>query len=177
MKKALLIVDMSNDFVADEGGLTVGRTAQDVVPFVHALASLFCQEGEPVVLTMDAHASNDPHFQRWPVHNVVGTWGQQPYGSLGDLLSLPGVVLHPKESYDAFHDGTLTTLLRSLGVEEVHVVGVCTDICVFLTVAGADAAGFKTVVHSRGCATFTLNGQVFLEHMRTCFHTDVREVS
>ena len=37
----------------------------------------------------------------------------------------------------------------------VHVIGETTDVCDFLTVAGADAEGFKTTVHKRGVATFT----------------------
>lgn len=33
-KEALLIVDMSNDFVADNGTLTVGKLAQEIVPYI-----------------------------------------------------------------------------------------------------------------------------------------------
>ena len=63
--------------------------------------------------------------------------------------------------------------MRARGVETVHVVGVTTDICDFMTVAGADAEGFKTVVHKDGVATFTDLGDTMLEHMTRCFHTEI----
>ncbi|WP_342537626.1 hypothetical protein MKY15_11825 [Sporosarcina sp. FSL K6-1540] len=64
---------------------------------------------------------------------------------------------------------------RSLGVEKVHTVGVTTDICDFLTVAGADAEGFKTVIHKRGVATFTDLGEIMVNHIKCCFHTQIIE--
>lgn len=54
-KEALLIVDMSNDFVAEHGTLTVGKPAQKVVPYIMDLATRFLAEGNVVVVTMDAH--------------------------------------------------------------------------------------------------------------------------
>ncbi|TWE09180.1 tRNA methyltransferase [Neobacillus bataviensis] len=38
-KEALLLVDMSNDFVDDHGTLTVGKPAQEVVPYIKDLAT------------------------------------------------------------------------------------------------------------------------------------------
>ena len=35
VREALLIVDMSNDFVADNGTLTVGKPAQEIVPYIN----------------------------------------------------------------------------------------------------------------------------------------------
>jgi nicotinamidase-related amidase len=83
-KEALLIVDMSNDFVADNGTLTVLKPAQDIVPYIKDLATSFLAEGNVVVVSMDAHQQNDPHFELWPPHNIVGTEGQQLYGDLYD---------------------------------------------------------------------------------------------
>src|SRR5690625_6061385 len=71
-KEALLIVDMSNDFVADDGPLTVGKPAQEIVPYIQDLGTRFLAEGNVVVVSMDAHQPNDPHFELWPPHNIVG---------------------------------------------------------------------------------------------------------
>jgi nicotinamidase-related amidase len=175
--EALLVVDMSNDFVADDGGLTVGQPAQQVVPYILEQADLFLKEGGHVVFTMDAHEKDDPHFELWPVHNVIGTVGQQLFGDLHQWYEkhAEGGAVHyvPKTNYNAFHRTNLAELLRENQIEKVHVVGVCTDICDFLTVAGADAEGFKTAVHKRGMATFTENGDLFTTHMKVCFHTEI----
>lgn len=178
-KEALLIVDMSNDFIADNGPLTVGKVGQEIVPYIKILAEKFLAEGNLVVVSMDAHQPNDPHFDLWPVHNVVDTEGQQLYGELHDWFEKnkdhENVIYDPKPNYNAFFQTGLAETLKAAGVEKVHTVGVATDICVFLTTAGADAEGFKTATHKRGVATFTDNGEVMLNQMKRCFHTEVIE--
>lgn len=178
-KEALLIVDMSNDFVADNGTLTVHKPAQEIVPYIKDLATSFLAEGNVVVVSMDAHQQNDPHFELWPPHNIVGTEGQQLYGDLYDWYqdnkNHEKVFYSPKTDYNAFFKTDLADTLRSLSVEKVHTVGVTTDICDFLTVAGANAEGFKTVIHKRGVATFTDLGETMINHMQRCFHTQVIE--
>lgn len=177
--QALIIVDMSNDFVTDNGSLTAGKPAQEVVPYIVEQANEFLSKDQVVVVAMDAHEENDAHFELWPAHNVVGTQGQELYG---DLLTWfkeheanPHVIYQPKTNYNAFFKTNLAEKLKALGVEKVHVVGVCTDICDFLTVAGADAEGFKTAIHKRGVATFTDLGDTFVNHMKTCFFTEIIE--
>lgn len=175
-KEALLIVDMSNDFVADNGTLTVGKPAQEIVSYIKELATSFLAEGNVVVVSMDAHEHNDSHFKLWPPHNIDGTVGQELYGELNDWFQEnkndENVFYSPKTNYNAFFKTDLAETLRNTGVEKVHVVGVTTDICVFLTVAGADAEGFETVIHRRGVATFTTLGETMIDHMQRCFHTE-----
>ncbi|MDN7242550.1 cysteine hydrolase family protein [Planococcus sp. N028] len=178
-KEALLIVDMSNDFVADTGALTVGKPGQDIVPYIIDVATQFLDEEKIVVVAMDAHQPNDPHFELWPPHNVVGTSGQELYGELQDWFKKneghKNLIYTPKPNYNAFFKTGLAEKLKDLGVEKVHSVGVCTDICDFLTIAGADAEGFQTAIHRRGVATFTDLGDTMVNHMKTCFHTEIIE--
>ncbi len=179
MKEVLLIVDMSNDFVADDGPLTAGKPAQEIVPYIVQVADQFLEKGQPVVVSMDAHQPNDPHFELWPEHNVVDTKGQELYGELYEWYQKnkdnPLVRYLPKANYNAFFETNLAKDLRHMGIETVHVTGVCTDICDFLTIAGADAEGFKTVIHRKGAATFTDLGDPMIEHMVRCFQTKVVE--
>lgn len=178
-KEALLIVDMSEDFVADNGTLTVGKPGQVIVPYIKQLATDFLSKGNIVVVSMDAHQPEDPHFELWPPHNVVNTKGQQLYGDLDTWFQEnkdhEQVIYSPKTNYNAFFQTGLADELRESGVEKVHIVGVTTDICVFLTTGGADAEGFKTTVHKKGVATFTDLGETMLNHMERCFHTEIIE--
>ncbi|WP_088105589.1 cysteine hydrolase family protein [Halalkalibacter urbisdiaboli] len=175
--EALLIVDMSHDFVADNGNLTVGKPAQKIIPYIIELANTFLTDGKLVFITMDAHEENDAHFDLWPPHNVVGTKGQTLYGDLADWYEQNKnnnqLRYVPKTDYNAFFNTNLAQQLRDAGVDKVHVVGVCTDICDFLTIAGANAEGFKTAIHKQGCATFTNLGETMMHHMNTCFHTEI----
>ena len=178
-KEALLIVDMSNDFVADNGTLTVGNPAQEIVPYIAALATKFLAEGNLVIVSMDAHQKNDSHFELWPPHNIVETEGQQLYGALYDWFqdnkNHKNLIYKSKTNYNAFFQTDLAETLKKSEIRKVHTVGVTTDICVFLTVAGADAEGFKTAIHKQGVATFTDLGETMTNHMKRCFHTEIIE--
>lgn len=173
----MLIIDMSNDFVHARGNLTAGERAQAIVPYLVSEAEKMRCAGEIVVMCMDTHAPNDSHFQEWPVHNVDGTWGHELYGQLEtwyrEHKDEPNVWFVPKQSYNAFYQTGLGDRLRVERVERVHITGVCTDICDFLTAAGAYDEGFLTVAHRRGCATFTDGHERFLKQMELCFHTEV----
>ena len=46
MPKALLIIDYTNDFIADQGALTCGRPAQALAPYITHLAEEFYQAGD-----------------------------------------------------------------------------------------------------------------------------------
>lgn len=178
MKEALLIVDMSNDFVANDGSLTVGENAQKIVPEIVRLANEFIEKDQIVAICMDAHREDDEHFELWPPHNIKGTKGQELYGELYDWYKehqhLESVLYIPKTEYDAFFETNLEEELKKRKVTTVHITGACTDICDFLTAYGAYARGFKTVTYQNATATFTNNHEVFLKQMNAIFKTEIR---
>ncbi|WP_067618684.1 cysteine hydrolase family protein [Alicyclobacillus acidiphilus] len=176
-QEALLIIDMSNDFVHERGSLTAGDPARAIVPYIADLAERMREAGSIVAICMDTHHEGDRHFQEWPPHNVEGTWGHELYGRLRDWYEsakrASNVWWIPKASYNAFYGTGLAERLRAEGVGTVHITGVCTDICDFLTAAGAYDEGFATVVHRHGCATFTDGHERFLKQMELCFHSRI----
>ena len=174
---ALIVVDMSNDFVHDRGNLTAGKPAQMITDKMLETVKDFADKGKPVVFAMDAHAKDDEHFKLWPAHNVKGTWGQQLYGELDEWYQenkdRDNVIWLDKSEYDAFYRTGLAEMLRSRDVDEVLVGGVCTDICVFNTVYGAYKEGFRTKVDPALCATFTDNGETFINQMNAIYKTEI----
>lgn len=58
---ALLIIDYTNDFVADKGALTCGAPGQKLEPAIINLADQFVQNGDWVILPTDVHKPNDPY--------------------------------------------------------------------------------------------------------------------
>lgn len=170
MSSALLIIDMINDFVHDDGALTVGKPAQAIVPYICDLATKFLARKEKVFLINDWHheADND---EVWPKH-AISLWGRTPYGP----LNMREAICFDKRTYNAFNSTIPFPFDLCLSsVDTVHLCGVCTDICVFATAMGAFDLGLETVVHARGCATFTANHRLFLDHMKLCFKTEIVE--
>lgn len=177
MKNAFLIVDMSNDFVDDQGSLTCGEVGQKIVGAILETANNYLKNGDLVVFAMDEHEENDKHFELWTPHNIKGTWGCELYGGLKTFYDEhkdePNVYYVAKGEYDAFYKTHLAQILKENEVDTVRICGVCTDICVFNTVYGAYKEKFKTQVCPAECATFTPNGKIFIDQMNLSFKTEV----
>ena len=153
MRTALLVIDMCNDFVADNGRLTVGKPAQEIVPFILKECEETVKSGGLVIFATDAHINGKDG--NWPPHCDPETDGVEIYGELGEWckenVDIAG--RFPKTTYNAFWKTDLAEFLRFQRVETVKLVGVCTDICVFNSAAGAYFEGFKVQVLKKGCAT------------------------
>lgn len=179
-KKALIVVDHINDFVHDDGALSAGKPAQEITPFICSIVREFLENGDLIVLAYDNHSENDREFENWPVHCVEGTWGQQFYGELQDVVeqyrNYSNLVLLPKKHYNAFDNTPLEDYLKKFGVQEVHVMGVATSICVMMTTYGAYMRFYPTVVYKNGMADFMkLSEQAMLqEYFQTVFKTELR---
>src|SRR5690606_13881425 len=90
MKRALIIIDYTCDFVADDGALTCGKPAQDLDQRISQLVQSFHQDGDFIVVATDTHIENDPYqpdTQLFPPHNIQATAGIQVFGRTGQTLA------------------------------------------------------------------------------------------
>ena len=58
MTKALLIIDYTNDFVADDGSLTCGKPAQQLENYIVSLANKFYENNDYVIFPTDGHTGD-----------------------------------------------------------------------------------------------------------------------
>ncbi|MBD3949224.1 cysteine hydrolase [Tuanshanicoccus lijuaniae] len=174
MKKALIHIDYTRDFVADDGALTCGKPGQAIHDYVVDLTKQFVDAGEMVAFTIDAHDQNDPYHPEtalFPPHNIKETDGRLLYGDLEDyyqsVKALDHVFYYNKTRYSAFTGTDLALRLRERDIQELHLVGVCTDICVLHTAIDAYNEHFKLVIHEKGVASFNLEGHKWaLSHFK-----------
>lgn len=171
--RALLNIDYTHDFVADDGKLSCGAPGQALEDSIVALTESFIQAGDDVFFAIDAHEENDPYHPEsklFPPHNIIGTPGRALYGKLAEVYDRhrdkPRVHYFDKTRYSAFVGTPLETKLSERGITELHLVGVCTDICILHTAIDAYNKGFDIVVHEQGVASFNQPGHDFaLEHV------------
>jgi nicotinamidase-related amidase len=135
---ALLVIDMQNDFLlADAPVRTPGGL--ELVPSIAALAGACRRARFPVVFTQEMHRADLSDFgielAFEPPHCLEGTAGMELADGLDPAPD--DVVIRRKRRYDAFLGTDLDLVLRSRGVENLLVAGVCTDICVIATVQHA----------------------------------------
>ena len=146
-KRALLIVDVQNDFCP--GGALGVEEGDRVVEPLNRLARAFLERGDLVVKSRDWHPATTRHFAdyggTWPVHCVQETAGAEFHS---DLIDDPRIIIISKgtgdeDSYSAFDGTDLAARLREQKVGEVWVGGLATDYCVKQTALDALREGFR----------------------------------
>lgn len=150
MKRALLVIDMLEDFVEREGRLRV-PDAERIVPAVQGELQAARKRGELIVFLCDSHAEDDSEFSRmgWPVHAVKGSRGAQVVRALAPAA---GEIVVEKTTYSGFYGTRLDEILRDHGVNTLRLAGCVTNICVLYTAADAAMRGFDVEVPRRAVA-------------------------
>ncbi len=132
--KALLVVDMVNDFMT---GKIANPRAERIVPHIQQLLEQARADSGDwlVVYANDAHLPSDFELRVWGEHAMAGTRGAQ---TITELL--------PKRFYSAFHETGLDPLLRQFGVDTLVLTGQHTNLCVRHTTADAFFLGYQVIV-------------------------------
>ncbi len=147
MKKALVIIDMLNEFVYGKLGFEMAR---EIVPNIKRLLERSREKGVMVVFVCDSHRRGDPELEVWGEHAMEGTSGAEVVDSLRPLETEPRV---KKRTYNGFFNTDLEDLLKVRGVGEVILTGILTDICILHTAAGAFFRGFKVLIPREAVAS------------------------
>ncbi len=150
---ALIIVDMQNDFVKP-GGTLVVPSAAGTVENIRRLLNAARASGVKVAFTQDSQIENDPEFNIWPRHCVIGTWGWQIIDELAP--NPPDEIVIQKNRYDGFYESGLDHFLtRIWQVKNLVIVGTVSSICVLHTAASAGLRWFKVIVPADGISALT----------------------
>ncbi|MEZ6187178.1 MAG: isochorismatase family cysteine hydrolase [Planctomycetota bacterium] len=155
MSLIFLDVDTQRDFVERGGGL-YAEGAEAIKPNLQRLVTGAHAAGVPLVSCVDAHPADDPEFQDWPPHAVVGTPGQakvqetvtgrevvvpsDPAASLPDPRSAH-VVLE-KQTFSVFSNPHAPAVFERAGADTVAVFGVVTEVCVKQAALGLLERGY-----------------------------------
>lgn len=88
MSKALISIDYTYDFVADDGKLTAGKPAQAISKAIAQVTQKAYDNGDYIFFTIDGHDEGDdfhPETKLFPPHNIKGTSGRDLYGAVASL--------------------------------------------------------------------------------------------
>ena len=88
VKRALIVIDYTYDFVASDGKLTCGEAGQAIEKNISSLIEQYIEKNELVVFANDLHEEDDPYHpesELFPPHNIRGTKGRELYGSVKEL--------------------------------------------------------------------------------------------
>jgi len=156
LKKALLVVDMQNDFCP--GGALGIKDGDKIIPVVNDYIKIFSVGKLPVFLTRDLHPKKTRHFKKfggvWPVHCIENTIGSAFHPKL--KIPKEAIIVSKgrdpeKDSYSAFqaedaHRMSLINLLKIFGINEIYIAGLATDYCVKYSAIDAIKNGLRVKV-------------------------------
>lgn len=173
--KALISIDYTYDFLADDGKLTIGKAGQSIEKKLKSYTNTFIEENEYVVFAIDAHEETDtfhPENQLFPPHNLIGTSGRRLFSTLEavyeEYQDQKNVYWIDKRHYSAFSGTDLDIRLRERGITEIYLTGICTDICVLHTAVDGYNLGYKLFVYADAVASFDPVGHNWaLNHFET----------
>ena len=120
MKKTLIVVDMQNDFI----DMALGTPeAVAIVPKVREKIRAYVEKGDEIIFTRDTHFENyleTSEGKKLPVeHCIKGTKGWE----IADGLYVEGSKIIDKPNFGWSH-------WSNEQLEDVELIGLCTDICV-----------------------------------------------
>lgn len=142
---ALLVIDVQNHFAS---------IAEPILPALNATVDLCRARGIPVFFTRHRHKSPADY-------GMLGEWwgGDLIIEGTPDAEFLPGIrrrdgdLVVEKDTYSAFRGTGLEEALRGVGVEEVIVTGVMTNLCCETTAREAFTKGFRVFFSTDATAT------------------------
>ncbi|MBP2622810.1 cysteine hydrolase family protein [Streptococcus oricebi] len=174
MTQALISIDYTFDFVADEGKLTAGPPAQAIAATIAQVTKSAYERGDFIFFAIDAHEGGDsyhPESKLFPPHNLKGSKGRELYGPLADFYEehkdSERLFWLDKRHYSAFSGTDLDIRLRERKVDTVILTGVLTDICVLHTAIDAYNLGYQIQVIEPAVASLSPeNHQFALKHLQ-----------
>jgi nicotinamidase/pyrazinamidase len=172
MKRALIVVDVQNDF-CEGGSLPVTGGAEAAFRISELLRHWTEQDPKSpdyavAVATRDHHIDPGGHFaapgtdpdfvESWPVHCVVGTDGEAFHPNL-DPQPFNAIFLKGEHAaaYSGFEGRTtdgagLADWLKENEITDVDICGIATDYCVRHTTLDAVKNGFNVRLLTELCA-------------------------
>lgn len=169
MKKALIIIDIQNDFT--QGGALEVPNADEIIPIINELQPDF----DYVFATQDWHPANHGSFASnhvgknpfdriqlygleqtlWPDHCIQGSNGAEFHPDL-ETSHIQAIIRKGMDSkvdsYSGFYDNGrkrqtgLAGLLKGLEIKHLFFCGLAADYCVYFSIKDALAEGFKCIL-------------------------------
>lgn len=165
MDKILIIIDMQNDFVDINGALKVSGADKVCDNIIKKIENW---DGEKIVFTQDTHLQehylNTEEGKNIPTHCVYKTWGWQLHNFVARALVKYRLAKDKNEIFGIEKDtfGSISELPMQIeefcpkNPFEIHICGVCTDICVISNALILRAAfPYAKIIVDSACCTGT----------------------
>lgn len=145
MKRALVLVDVINGFLAP-GGVNYYPIYDEILDKIKDVLALARKHKLMVVHARENHPPQhafDYEFEKLPRHDITGSWDIE---WAPGIEVLPGEYISEKRRFSAFFETGLNLLLKEAGIEQIIIVGVKTHVCIRATAQDAFGWGYRPML-------------------------------
>ncbi len=152
-KSALLVVDMQRYFL-DSKADHFSCGGQAILPNVIRLIESFRKANRPVIFTRHAHDAElleDDVMNAWWGEVIVD--GTPEAEIVNELSPKPNELIIDKNRYSAFYKTELDKHLETLGIQDIVIAGIKTNLCCESTARDAYYRSYRTFIPADGTGT------------------------
>lgn len=172
--KAVIVIDMLNGFCRSGYPLSLSDSTKDIEKHISSKLSTINTKDCTFYFVCDSHTMKDPEINNpYPPHCMKGTEEAEIVDTLISFSTDKNTIR--KSTLSIFFNTKLENLLKKDRINEIELVGVCTDICIHYAAFESKIRGYKVTIDKNGVLPLFYNQKRELNKIKKVLNVEIKE--